>query len=92
MSAFSTGDECSICESSLRTTEVKVTTECGHTFHRQCAQKRLDEREKGDCRICKKPSALAKALRQSESKTTTEQLASHGSKPVQSVCLLFLIQ
>ncbi len=91
MSAFSTENECSICELSLRTTEVKVTTECGHTFHRQCAQKRLDKRGKGDCRICKKPSALANALRQSKTTTTTEQLASHGSKPIPSVCLLFLI-
>ena len=63
MSSSSTFSECYICDSSILTAhEVTVTTDCGHTFHRRCAQHRVDSSKKGDCKTCRKPAALAKAL------------------------------
>ncbi|CAF3410057.1 unnamed protein product [Rotaria socialis] len=56
---------CIICDQSLDVNDDLVTTECQHTFHRQCAQKRLDENERSDCRKCKKTSALGDALQRS---------------------------
>jgi Ring finger domain/RING-type zinc-finger len=57
-------DECSICERPIDVKEDLVITDCLHIFHRDCAQKRVDERNRTDCHICHKDSALAEALRE----------------------------
>jgi hypothetical protein len=85
MSASSNEDECSICESELQTNDEKVTTECGHTFHRKCAQIRLEQKHKSDCRQCGKQSALAKALTQHHESTNSTQRDSNNTKLVVNV-------
>ncbi|CAF3364570.1 unnamed protein product [Rotaria sp. Silwood2] len=59
-------EECPICEENLQQKEDSITTSCGHKFHRQCAEKRLRETNKSDCRVCQRPSALQDALRINE--------------------------
>ncbi|CAF1027702.1 unnamed protein product, partial [Rotaria sordida] len=54
--------ECSLCESELNETDDLVITNCNHTFHRRCAQERLDEKKRSDCHICHQDSALGDAL------------------------------
>ncbi|CAF1651583.1 unnamed protein product, partial [Adineta ricciae] len=55
--------QCSICRSPLNTGELdEITTSCGHTFHRKCAQKRLDRYNKTDCQVCRRECALGDAL------------------------------
>ncbi|CAF3896099.1 unnamed protein product [Rotaria magnacalcarata] len=86
----STVKECSICETPLGNIKKKVvTTNCGHTFHRDCAQERLDKRHKGDCRVCHQTSALTDALRidqvtpirrQNDSTNSDEETADAYSK------------
>ncbi len=65
----SSKDECSICESPFDAKDDLVITECLHTFHRACAQKRVDERKRTDCHICHKDSALDEALRREPATT-----------------------
>lgn len=91
MSKYSSKNDCPICDFSLQTNEATVKTECGHIFHRICAQKRLDEKYESDCKVCNTPSALANVLGRRETTNTTGPIASRGSKPVERVCLLFLI-
>ncbi|CAF5176628.1 unnamed protein product, partial [Rotaria magnacalcarata] len=55
-------NECSICEKELNEVDDLVTTDCDHTFHRQCAQERLDTKNRTDCRACGQDSALGDAL------------------------------
>ncbi len=55
-------EECSICECCFAAEDELVITECFHTFHRTCAQKRVDERKKTNCHICHKDSELGEAL------------------------------
>jgi hypothetical protein len=85
-------NECSICELPFRTAEVTVTTECGHTFHRTCAQTRLDEKHKSDCRTCGKLLALTNALAEHQTTTTTistERDPNHN-QPVSNVSLFYV--
>ncbi|CAF1104234.1 unnamed protein product [Adineta ricciae] len=56
------GQECSICEKPTEEEEDLIVTGCRHTFHRICAENRLNERNKSDCRACQKPHAIADAL------------------------------
>ena len=84
--SLSTAKECSICEEPLGNTEKKeIITECGHTFHHDCAQERLDKKHKSDCRVCGKQLALANALSKKQSITPTRQ-QSHSRNTVR--CLL----
>ncbi|CAM2729616.1 unnamed protein product, partial [Rotaria socialis] len=71
--------ECSICELEWNWKDDVVTTICKHTFHRHCAQERLDERNRADCRSCGKESALRDAL--SKNTTTTNIKNSFERKP-----------
>jgi hypothetical protein len=91
MSSTPNDDECSICESPLQKNEETVTTECDHTFHRKCAQERLDKRHKGDCRRCGKQSVLTNALQKHQKKKTTTPKDSYDDQHVSNVCLLYLI-
>lgn len=59
-------EECSICEEQFNDNDDLVTTTCNHKFHRTCAEKRVKNRNKSDCRVCKQPSALVDALRPNE--------------------------
>jgi hypothetical protein len=54
--------DCFICENELRETDDVVITDCNHTFHRNCAQERLDTRQKSNCPICQEDLAVIKAL------------------------------
>ncbi|CAF4585938.1 unnamed protein product [Rotaria socialis] len=74
--------ECSICELEWNWKDDVVTTICKHTFHRHCAQERLDERNRADCRSCGKESALRDAL--SKNTTTTNIKNSFERKPIDS--------
>jgi hypothetical protein len=56
-------EECSICEAPMQAEEDLVTTSCRHTFHRVCAEKRMNENNRSDCRVCRTPDALANLLR-----------------------------
>ncbi|CAF1126012.1 unnamed protein product [Didymodactylos carnosus] len=56
--------ECNICEKIMNDDDALVTTDCQHTFHIHCAQKRLDELRRSECRKCGKKSALGDALEQ----------------------------
>jgi hypothetical protein len=85
MSASSTEDECSICDSQLQTNDEKVTTECGHTFHQKCAQIRLEQKHKSDCKQCGKQLALANALIRHHESTNSTQHDSNYTKPVVNV-------
>ena len=87
MASLLIDDECSICGYSMRIKEENMTTECGHTFHRSGAQKRLDKKNNGDCKICQKKLALANALRECQTMTTITQMTPYRSKPVENVCL-----
>jgi hypothetical protein len=54
--------ECSICEEEWNWKDDIITTKCNHTFHRRCAQDRLDKKNKTDCRFCHQPSAFNNIL------------------------------
>jgi hypothetical protein len=56
------GGECSICEATLEAEEDLIVTNCRHTFHRTCAENRLNKKNKSECRVCQRPGALADAL------------------------------
>ncbi|UJR12851.1 hypothetical protein I4U23_017025 [Adineta vaga] len=57
-------DECSICKNSLNSEKLdEITTSCGHTFHRECAQKRLDKFKKTNCQVCRRENTLGDALK-----------------------------
>ncbi|CAF3248737.1 unnamed protein product, partial [Rotaria socialis] len=71
------------CELEWNWKDDVVTTICKHTFHRHCAQERLDERNRADCRSCGKGSALRDAL--SRNKTTTTMKKSMETKSDDSV-------
>lgn len=59
----SKAEQCAMCETPLNREGIKeITTACGHTFHRECVQKRLDRYNKTNCKICGKEGALADAL------------------------------
>ncbi|CAF1338944.1 unnamed protein product [Adineta steineri] len=70
----SIGEECSICETVMRAEEDLVTTSCRHTFHRKCAEARLKEKNRSDCRLCQKPDAIANALHPNEASIEGECL------------------
>jgi hypothetical protein len=73
---------CSMCMTSLGQKGIKqLITECGHTFHRECAQKRLDRRQKSDCPVCREESAVANALNRSGTKTTRTTTKQHYDEP-----------
>jgi hypothetical protein len=91
MSSSSTENECFICESLLQPNEETITTECNHTFHLSCAQKRVDEKRKSDCRVCMKELAIANALTKHQTTTTTTQSDSKDDQPERIVCLVFFI-
>ncbi|CAF2666541.1 unnamed protein product [Rotaria sp. Silwood2] len=58
-----TTGKCSICQKSLgKDNKRELTTVCGHTFHRECAQQRLTKGKSKDCPICRKETALADAF------------------------------
>ncbi|CAF4897659.1 unnamed protein product, partial [Rotaria socialis] len=65
-------NECHICEGELTATDDVILTECHHTFHRSCAQKRLDTRNKSDCPICHQQSAITNALSRDTATTITQ--------------------
>ncbi|CAF3617331.1 unnamed protein product [Rotaria socialis] len=67
-----TKSECHICEGELTATDDVILTECHHTFHRSCAQKRLDTRNKSDCPICHQQSAITNALSRDTATTITQ--------------------
>ena len=54
--------ECSICEDSWNWKDDIITTNCNHTFHRICAQDRLDKRGRTDCHVCHQESAIENKL------------------------------
>lgn len=54
--------ECSICEHAWTSEDDLVTTECNHTFHYTCAQKRLDTNNRADCHYCHNETTLGDAL------------------------------
>ncbi|CAF2147898.1 unnamed protein product [Rotaria magnacalcarata] len=64
--------ECRICEGELTATDDVILTECHHTFHRSCAQKRLDTRNKSDCPVCHQQSTVANALSRDTAATITQ--------------------
>jgi hypothetical protein len=74
--------ECSICEEPLDGNDEEVTTECSHTFHRTCAQDRIDKKNRTDCHVCHIESALDKALHQIKASKATEQ-SSYSTKKEQ---------
>ncbi|CAF1612005.1 unnamed protein product, partial [Adineta ricciae] len=75
--------QCSICRSPLNTGELdEITTSCGHTFHRKCAQKRLDRYNKTDCQVCRRERALGDAL--SKQKTMPPKPGRGRKSPVSS--------
>lgn len=78
-------DECSICESQFQSGEETITTECNHTFHRICAQKRLKEKNKTDCRTCGRQFALMKAFEESQLKSQILQDDSEDNEFTQIV-------
>jgi hypothetical protein len=89
MSSAPTEDECSICEYLLKYNEETVTTDCDHTFHLVCAQKRVDEKHKNDCRTCGKKLALANALKKHQATIITPQSDDEKyDQAVTHVCLL----
>ena len=56
--------KCSICQKLLNgDTRVEITLACGHTFHRECAKKRLFNNKSTDCPICRQKDALEHAIR-----------------------------
>ncbi|CAF1560009.1 unnamed protein product, partial [Adineta ricciae] len=76
-------DQCSICRTSLNSKEFdEITTSCGHTFHRECAQKRLDRYNKTDCQVCRQDRALGDAL--SRQKITPPETRRREQSPVPS--------
>lgn len=66
--------KCPICEKYLGEKEESITTTCGHSYHRTCAQHRYDSRQKTNCRVCGKDSVVGEALDQN--KATTERQCS----------------
>jgi hypothetical protein len=55
--------KCSICQTSLdNTRKPEVKLSCKHRFHRDCANKRLNNGASKDCPTCRKTSALENAL------------------------------
>ncbi|CAF3812030.1 unnamed protein product [Rotaria sp. Silwood1] len=84
--------ECSICEEEWNWKDDIITTNCNHTFHRHCAQDRLDEKNKTDCHFCHQPSAfdnilvrnitidLKKSTKQDLNETTSEKLPSMDTR------------
>jgi hypothetical protein len=89
MSSAPTEDECSICEYLLKYNEETVKTDCDHTFHLVCAQKRVDEKHKNDCRTCGKKLALANALKNHQTTIITTQSDDEKyDQAVTHVCLL----
>ena len=55
-----------------------VTTACNHTFHRRCAQGRLDTKGRVDCHVCHEESAfnniLTRNTNSASEKKSTEQI------------------
>ncbi|CAF1243474.1 unnamed protein product [Rotaria sordida] len=82
MSSFVTA-ECPICEEPLGKNDEVVITECGHTFHRACAQERVNKKKKTDCRVCQKESALANALYQNQT-TTIQKTTGQSSYSIET--------
>jgi len=68
----STAKQCAICETLLNQKGIEeITTACGHTFHRECTQKRIDKYKKTKCKICGKEGVLADALKKDIMITTS---------------------
>lgn len=51
--AHAAGTECSICITEIEATDEAMTTPCGHSFHRECLQRWMDERLV--CPMCRAP-------------------------------------
>jgi hypothetical protein len=45
--------DCKICEEPLETSELDVTTPCGHCFHRHCLHRWLHRSKSRSCPVCK---------------------------------------
>jgi hypothetical protein len=79
--------KCTLCQKSLgKESKREVTTSCGHTFHRECANQRLIKSKSNDCPACRKPSALHEALVSNDDRRVSVPI-----KPEKNVCLLFLM-
>ena len=64
MSSMVTTEECYICETELKNTDDVLRTDCNHLFHRDCAQKRLETRQKSNCPVCHRDAAITNSLNQ----------------------------
>ena len=60
---------------------MEVTTECGHTFHFQCAKDRVIKEKKSSCPNCRKPSVLGEALARLERKMADDSDRSEKKIP-----------
>jgi hypothetical protein len=54
--------QCSICGCRFHENDDLLTTECGHTCHRACAEDHHANRSNINCRVCGKESALDEEL------------------------------
>ncbi len=82
--------KCSICQKPLdNPNKREVTTSCGHTFHRECAQQRMVKGKSNDCPTCRKTSAIAEALT-GETTSTNKQRDSTPHKSSKNVCSVFM--
>ena len=50
--------ECKICEKTLDESDDILITNCGHAFHRSCAEERAKTRDRTDCHRCGHPSVI----------------------------------
>ncbi|CAF1278204.1 unnamed protein product, partial [Didymodactylos carnosus] len=74
--------ECKICEKQLGRKDGTLTTDCQHIFHMICAQNRLDDVKKSDCRGCGKESAISNALKRYQ--VTSRKLTERVSNPTET--------
>ncbi len=68
----------------------EITTACGHTFHRECTQKRIDKYKKTKFKICGKEGVLTDALKKDIMITTSTAATRnyHQTKPIEHVSYL----
>ncbi|CAF3387332.1 unnamed protein product, partial [Rotaria sp. Silwood2] len=76
--------ECSICENSCNKNDDIVTTSCNHTFHRSCAQDRLNKRGRTDCHFCHRESALGNILSRNTTTTTIKNSREQNVNSIKS--------
>ncbi|CAF3050148.1 unnamed protein product, partial [Rotaria sp. Silwood2] len=75
--------ECSICEDSWNRNDDVVITTCNHTFHRTCAQDRLNKRGRTHCHFCHRKSALGDILFRNTT-TTIKDPPEQNANPIKS--------